>query len=236
MQLFFIRHAESQNNASWTKYQDSRARVPDPSLTELGFRQADNLASFLAGAKDEFPFTRMYISPFLRTLQTAAPLAKVYPDIPKIVRRNIHEHGGVFEIDHETGEVFEQSGMSRTEMKQMFPDFIIPEDEVSENGWWNRGIEPHAERPPRAQLALAQLMEEFVETDEVIALVSHGGFFNGIMNSILNLIRRGDYWFVTANTSISHFAYVPRGDEREWRVLYTNRFDFVPPEIRSGLD
>jgi broad specificity phosphatase PhoE len=45
MELYFIRHGQSQNNANWNhpKYQEN----PDPPLTEIGHEQARLLAEFL---------------------------------------------------------------------------------------------------------------------------------------------------------------------------------------------
>ena len=45
MELYFIRHGQSQNNANWENkdYQES----PDPALTTIGHEQARLLAEFL---------------------------------------------------------------------------------------------------------------------------------------------------------------------------------------------
>jgi broad specificity phosphatase PhoE len=45
MELYFIRHGQSQNNANWDNpdYQEN----PDPALTEIGHEQARLLAEFL---------------------------------------------------------------------------------------------------------------------------------------------------------------------------------------------
>ena len=45
MQLYFIRHGQSMNNAHWQEptYKES----PDPALTETGIEQARLLADFL---------------------------------------------------------------------------------------------------------------------------------------------------------------------------------------------
>lgn len=51
-------------------------RGADPSLDSLGFKQAEQAASYLAGALTEDPPVVLFSSPFLRTLQTAQPVAK----------------------------------------------------------------------------------------------------------------------------------------------------------------
>jgi 2,3-bisphosphoglycerate-dependent phosphoglycerate mutase len=48
MQFYFIRHGQSVNNALWDRGGPRRERSPDPELTELGHKQAQHLARFLA--------------------------------------------------------------------------------------------------------------------------------------------------------------------------------------------
>jgi broad specificity phosphatase PhoE len=68
---FFVRHAESAGNAGLVT--DDPSSIP---LTELGLRQADELAA-------TFPFepSLIAVSPFLRAQQTAAPLLRRYPHV-----------------------------------------------------------------------------------------------------------------------------------------------------------
>ena len=48
MQLYFIRHGQSENNALWDRAGPREERCPDPELTDLGHEQARRLARFLA--------------------------------------------------------------------------------------------------------------------------------------------------------------------------------------------
>ncbi len=87
MELYFIRHGQSQNNAKWNHpdFQES----PDPSLTENGHEQARLLAEFLKQnqtiTKDAewniqnrygFGLTHIYTSLMERAAFTAAPIAQ----------------------------------------------------------------------------------------------------------------------------------------------------------------
>ena len=47
MQLYFIRHGQSENNARWMSTGSHRWRSEDPGLTEVGQQQAEILAQFL---------------------------------------------------------------------------------------------------------------------------------------------------------------------------------------------
>jgi broad specificity phosphatase PhoE len=68
MTLTFVRHAQSEGNASGLV----DTAVPGPGLTPLGLEQAQEAADDLRG-KD---FDGVYASDMVRTQQTAAPLAK----------------------------------------------------------------------------------------------------------------------------------------------------------------
>ena len=48
MQFYFIRHGQSENNALWERGGPQSERRADPELTELGHKQAQHLAQFLA--------------------------------------------------------------------------------------------------------------------------------------------------------------------------------------------
>lgn len=63
MSIYLIRHAQSLGNVNGRV--ESHASIP---LTEYGHQQAQNLANTLPKAK------QIYISPFLRTRQTAEPV------------------------------------------------------------------------------------------------------------------------------------------------------------------
>ena len=47
MELYFIRHGQSMNNAHWNN--PAYTESPDPALTELGLEQARHLSESLPG-------------------------------------------------------------------------------------------------------------------------------------------------------------------------------------------
>ena len=49
MRLYYIRHAQSENNALWDQTGSDEGRKHDPSLTELGWEQAMRAAHFVCG-------------------------------------------------------------------------------------------------------------------------------------------------------------------------------------------
>ena len=109
MELYFIRHGQSQNNAHWgdPTYKEN----PDPALTEIGRTQADLLAEFLIHRQAITPhtgwdptnrygfgITHIYTSLMERAAHTAAPTARQL-EIPFSAWPEIHESGGIFERD-----------------------------------------------------------------------------------------------------------------------------------------
>ena len=74
MRLYFIRHAQSANNALWDSTQSDAGRSDDPRLTPLGLRQASALCDAFARAADPLEghgspaLTHLYCSPMTRAV------------------------------------------------------------------------------------------------------------------------------------------------------------------------
>ena len=69
--MFLLRHGQSYFNLHFTPTRIDPG-IKDPELTELGLAQAYAAAAQLT----QIPLTRIIISPYLRALQTAAPIVK----------------------------------------------------------------------------------------------------------------------------------------------------------------
>lgn len=162
MLAYFIRHAQSENNA-----RRESERVADPALTEVGLTQAERLGAWSL----QLELTRLISSPFLRTLQTAEQI-HLATGLPAEVRPDWYEAGGCFSDyrpDHMRGE----SGLSRTEMQTRFPGFEIS-DAIDEDGWYKRpDRETYDEARRRAARLLKEVIEEFGDTDERVGFVIH---------------------------------------------------------------
>lgn len=235
MQFFFIRHGQSENNFLWDQTRSDEGRNVDPALTEIGQQQAAHLAAFLAAPGVQggnsvagyhsvtgFGLTHLYCSPMLRAVQTAMPIAQAL-DLTAVVWGDIFETGGIYRDDPETGKPIGLAGRSRAEFAAEFPDLVLPETGW-EDGWWNRPFEEREERPPRARRVLKTLLEWHGGTEDRVAIVSHGGFFNHLMRVILDLPEDTPAWLEMQNTAMTridfHTDYL--------RMIYTNRVDFLP--------
>jgi 2,3-bisphosphoglycerate-dependent phosphoglycerate mutase len=162
MELYFIRHGQSINNANWDNpdYEES----PDPTLTENGHEQAHLLAEFLKknqqitnekawNSQNRYGFglTHIYTSLMERAAFTAAPIAQAL-DIPLMAWKEIHEEGGIYSRGDKNN-VVGLGGRPRSFFMQNFRTITLPDD-LDETGWWNRPFEAEDERQPRADQAL----------------------------------------------------------------------------------
>ena len=248
MQLYFIRHGQSINNAN-TRNPDYQENS-DPYLTEIGLEQAEYLAKYLSGKQQivehetwniqnqyGFGLTHIYTSLMERASMTAAPTVRALENVPFTAWKDIHEEGGIYaraEEDRFQG----LSGKPRSYFEKNFPELKLPDD-LDEMGWWNRAYETEEERQPRADKVLAELLERHGDKEdqpeERIAFVSHGGFFVRLLSAMLQLPwRQGalgrSSWFMLNNCSISRF------DIRKNNIMvsYLNRVDHLPAHLVTG--
>ena len=155
MQLYFIRHGQSENNALWARNGSAEERSPDPELTELGHKQARRLAQFLAGHRsadllsaaervegtedrpidpvrrtarsvDQFDLTHLYCSPMIRAIDTGMYVAQAL-ELPLAVWEELHEVGGIFLQDRETGQEYGLPGNDRAYLQGRYPELAMPD-------------------------------------------------------------------------------------------------------------
>ena len=241
MELYFIRHAQSTNNA----LADQQDRVCDPPLTELGQRQAKVVAQHLTNGltpelakstsveatrsnhRRGYGITRLYCSPMMRALQTARPIGQTLGTAPE-VWVDIHEQGGIF-LDHrEAGGVVGYPGKTRSEILAEFPDYQLPDD-ITEAGWWNNGYEEWSACHGRA-IKVARQLREWGDSDERIGLVSHGGFIDALLKALCNQLPSRHIWYHHYNTAITRLDF---DQDDRLHLRYLNRVDHLSPELIS---
>ena len=249
MHFYFIRHGQSENNLLWANGDSYEERVADPALTSAGERQAELVARFLAapGIADAsrdaevqdvegFNITHIYCSLMERAVATGHKIAEVL-DLPLYGWTDIHETGGMFLYDEATDTYTPQPGRKRSYLLARYPRLVLP-DEVTEAGWWNRPFEPKEARVPRAKRVVEELLARHGGTDDGVAFVSHGGFFNYIMREVIGLTGSDPepgpepsdaqpLWFAANNVSVTHVLF---GEDRRV-VMYMNRVDFLPRDL-----
>lgn len=123
LSIFLVRHAQSANNA-----QDEHLRIPDPPITLLGHKQAQRLARALA----PLGLTRLYTSPFLRSIETTRDAASTL-GLQPFIHRDLFEQGGCYR-GHAAGDRHPMPGMGRSTLQKLCPSWSI-DPEIPDKGW-----------------------------------------------------------------------------------------------------
>jgi 2,3-bisphosphoglycerate-dependent phosphoglycerate mutase len=237
MQFYFLRHAQSFNNSLWTRTGSNKGRSEDPELTDIGLVQAKLLAEFLRDGdpKDNHPkergrsgfgITHLYSSMMVRSVNTGSMIANAL-DLPLIAWEDLHERGGIYRDDAETGEKICLPGKNREYFSTNYPELVLPES-FPEAGWWNfRPYEQADACMLRARRFLEGLLERHAGRDDRVAAVSHGGFYNDFLRTLLNLQVRKGIWFSIYNVGITRIDF----QEDMIELVYQNRVDYLPGEL-----
>jgi len=243
MQLYIIRHGQSTNNA----LADQWDRVFDPQLTDLGWRQAQTLAEHLArgihpeqkiGSSEEdtgvrtvqgYGITRLFCSAMHRAMQTAQPIGTALKLNPE-VWVDIHEVGGIFLQYRDERETVGYPGKTRTEILQEFPNYTLP-DKITNQGWWdvNLGKEDWPSCQARA-IRAAQQLRRWADSEERIAIVSHGGFIDSLVKALTNQLPGRNLAYHNFNTAMNRIDFL---DNERIDIRYLNRVDHLPQELVS---
>lgn len=238
MQLYFIRHAQSTNNLLYDQTGSWDGRDADPELTSAGREQAQRLAAHIArldgcfdpARRDDhnrsgYGFTHVYTSLMIRAASTGAPLASAL-GLPLRGWIDLHETGGLYLDDLDTGEKIGQPGLTRAELEARFPGIVLPES-LNHTGWWNRPAETEEEKVERAGRFLDDLMARHGGTTDRVAVITHGAFYNRVLAALLNLPHREGLWFMLNNTAITRVDF----RDGEVALVYMNRVDHLPDSL-----
>jgi 2,3-bisphosphoglycerate-dependent phosphoglycerate mutase len=238
LQLFFIRHAQSTNNLLWDNTGSSVGRNEDPPLTDLGQEQASRLAQFLQNGNPEggniaanvdkfgFNLTHLYTSLMLRAVETGMPVAKTLC-LPLIAWEELHEQGGIYLTDVETGEPIGLPGRNRSYFQKYFPELLLPSS-MDEAGWWRcRPYETPELSMLRAQNVITDLLERHANSNDRVGMFCHGAFYNSFLAVLLNLPNQNELWFRMNNAAITRIDF----QDDVVRLVYLNRMDYLPVEL-----
>ncbi|NMC16669.1 MAG: histidine phosphatase family protein [Chloroflexi bacterium] len=247
MELYFIRHGQSENNALYgAEDYDMGNRRSDPKLTELGHRQAQLAADFLKrGAKSaliqrkgfqnrtEYGLTHIYCSLMERAVQTGSIIAQTL-DVPLFGVPDLHEVGGVYydEIIDGVSSIRIEHGLTPAYLLENYPRLNLLEP-IPAEGWWKGGREERAARVPRALRMLDLLFDRHGNTEDRVGVITHGGFFfcffRGIFGLDLDETNQHllPYQVELNNCAITRFSI----QEARYLLVYHNRTDFLPDDM-----
>lgn len=240
MRLYVIRHAHV-NYRRGIKLEslppEERSYLSDPPLTDIGRQQAALLGEHLKPRalpvegtppipmdRSGFSISRLFCSPMRRALQTAQPVAAAL-GLPAEIWLDVHEVGGI-RYDQGDGRGPQGfAGLSRAEVEEHFPGFVIPAD-FAEGGWWDRPAEldeytARLKRVAQAVRAMAQSGEEN------FAIITHGTAANCLLHALLGSESHEDFYFNHSNTGITSVTF----RENETLLRYQNRLEHLPDSL-----
>jgi len=239
MQLYFVRHGQSANNFLWDQTGSSKGRSVDAELTQMGRQQAELVAQFLRGLHSPsasqtndvynaagFGVTHLYTSLMARAVATGSIIAQAL-DLPLVAWEDLHEVGGIYQEDEQTGERIGQPGKTRAYLEAHYPRLVLDGPNTYKAGWWNRPPEELEQASVRARRVLHDLIEWHGEKDDRLAVVSHGAFYNALLRAMLKLPAESHCWFMLNNTALSRFDFCRDRIE----LVYLNRLDHLPPDL-----
>jgi 2,3-bisphosphoglycerate-dependent phosphoglycerate mutase len=175
-----------------------------------------------------FGLTHLYSSLMHRAVQTAMYIGNEI-GLQPIAHAHIHEHGGIYLANPQTGVKEGRPGKPRSFFERHYPQLQLPEW-LDERGWWqNRPFETWDDCYYRASVWLRDLVQKHGNTDDRVAMVSHGAFFGALMRVLLKM---PDYhahpgWFSHNNCAISRIDFTPK----EILVVYVNRAHYLPHNL-----
>ncbi len=247
MQLYFIRHAQSTNNARWESGEfTENPRVSDPPLSAKGFQQAQLVAEELSKHNPDikthfldqqnhqgYGITHVYCSLMERAIQTGCVIAR-HLGVPLTALPDSHEVGGIY-LERLVGNepvISMEYGLTPAYLQATYP-FLRLEHQINEKGWWIGGKENRDLVAARATRVIDFILRRHGETDDRVVLITHGGFFNYLFRALcrceMNLAsdNRYPYRFMYNNCGISRFD-MP--DEMA-QFIYHNKTDFLPADM-----
>eukprot|EP00755_Sulcionema_specki_P009533 Sspe_Gene.43964::Locus_21508_Transcript_1_1_Confidence_1.000_Length_1058::g.43964::m.43964 len=214
VRLYFLRHAQSENNACGAS--DDRIKIgsplralrqPDPGITARGVRQAEAAGTHLAALAsnpDVPPHHKpgLVISSLMkRTLETTSIVAGALRDAEQEVDvvgwPEAHEEGGVFGGSREKPDDGIFHGCTAGEIAKLcsdMQDLNIEWHGEKEKGWYRGGCESAEDIEPRAQRVVELLWAEVAKEVErraagheprALLLINHGLFMDRLRRILM---------------------------------------------------
>jgi broad specificity phosphatase PhoE len=191
MHLFIIRHGECLGQCDPAYYAD-----PDSPLSSRGEAQARAVADQLRSEQT----THIISSPLLRSLATAHIIADILDNTSVDVWFDLRE---AWDDPYRS--------VRRAELQQRFPQAVLPAS-ILEAGWEHPGDKSYVSFLARATSVLQEIKTRFTHQDRVV-IVTHGGFANALLHTILQIAPTTPQWFELDNGSLSHIRLIPEPEK-----------------------
>lgn len=210
LELYLIRHGQSQGNAGYDKEDLTPQEQHDPILTEKGIKQAQLAGKHLS----DIDFNRIYSSGLLRAVRTATEILKEQPcEKPLYIFPHLAEAGlsAEYKTTLETIRQINQTAVLSPELDPETP-LLIPSDNKDDIGLLKR-----------ADFIVNHLRETFLN-GEKIALVSHAAFLTFVVFSIMGYHDKLPFYDINfVNTGITRIIFYKNGTNPYGDVV----FDYI---------
>lgn len=210
LELYLIRHGQSQGNVGYDKDELTPQEQHDPILTEKGVMQAQLAGKHLSSVD----FDRVYSSGLLRAVRTATEILNKQPtEKPLYIFPHLAEAGlsAEYETTLDTLHEINPLALLAPELDSKTP-LLIPSDNKDDAGLFKR-----------AGFVLEHLREHF-NNGEKIALVSHAAFLTFIVFSIMGFTTEAPFYDINfANTGITRVILYKKGTNPYGDVV----FDYI---------
>ncbi len=223
MQLYLIRHAESENNAK-----PPHRRVEDPPLTPVGRLQAKHLSDWVKTLK----LDALICSPVKRSLQTtkfitdsAGHHVHVWADV--------FEEGGIY-FGHGPEATSGGPGLSRAEVISHIGDSSKStlDELITEQGWWGRDRETPEQATIRASQVRNRIVQTFGGSDRSVAMIIHADFKRKLIGRLLDGSIDPHLLGALRNTGITKLNY----DGQRWQLDWFNSVSHLPARLITGIE
>lgn len=256
MQIFLIRHGQSENNQLSNSTDDATwnsTRATDPRLTPTGIKQAELLAKWLRDEPhDVVPPTHLYCSFMHRAAHTASIVAEAAGMQPTPLS-DLCEVGRVWRQAAD-GSKAPAEPTPLAQLTSELPSLKIDKEEA--RAWYTPAEEYESDAMAIARIDnIARRLLTSHDENSVLWLVAHGAFNTVFMQSLVSrhLVevardskdsqtvneRQSEtppWWpwhFALANTSVSklNLHVVGGGQPRHVEVTFSNRIGHLPADL-----
>jgi broad specificity phosphatase PhoE len=198
MTIYVLRHADKQIG----DFYNTQLRHQDQPISAYGEQQAEALVSSFSNKN----ISAIYVSHYLRTQQTIAPVAeRLRLPLRMDSRLNEFDNGG-------------WDGLTEPEISSKFPDV------------WSAYVQresdfrfPDGETGEEAQQRIVEFLEDLqtLDSSENIIAVTHEGLIELMMCWLMHLPVYKRWNFQVDTCSITEVVYQP--DYAEWRLIRFNQ-------------
>ncbi|QDT06101.1 phosphoglycerate mutase [Rubripirellula lacrimiformis] len=223
MQLYLVRHAESENNA-----RPAYLRVEDPGITAVGRLQAQHLADWVR----TMAFDHLITSPFLRTLQTTRYVTDA-TGAPVSIWDNVYERGGCFRGHGpdatEGGIGLGRSGVIRHVVAQA--DRCTVDSSIGEAGWWaGKPRETDDEAEVRATTVVQRFAETFGDSQDVVVAIIHADLKRAMLRHMLAPGADAGLFGALRNVGVTKLDF----SAGTWQLDWFNSVTHLPSKLITG--